>query len=69
MTPPSVLRAYEELQVRGWQYAAADAWSCWALGQQYTQPRGIDRYTAALIEAANWEIESENRTANSVRAS
>jgi len=53
----SIRIAYEELARKGWQDAAADAWSRWLHGQRYDPPPGIDRFTAALVAAANWDLE------------
>lgn len=47
--------AVEELARGGWQDASSAAWDTWDTGGQYDPPAGVDRFTAALVSAANWE--------------
>lgn len=64
----SVRIAVEELARHGWQDAAAVAFAIWDRGGQYDAPAGVDRFTAALIAAANWETRSVHRPFHAVPA-
>lgn len=61
--------AYEALQFAGWQKEAVIASNCWENGKQYQLKGGIERYTASLIVAANWDIEHANEKADTMRKS
>ena len=48
--------AVEELQRKGYQRQAGEAAACWDRGRRWAYPAGIDRFTAALVTAANWDL-------------